>query len=152
MGRLPRQLFRQNQDDTDFVLQNARRDDGNVQGKAVLYFGRCLLVSRENIEKIAVSLMKLDAGEQPIEGRGAHDESHAGGDRLILDLRELQFSTLPWPPSGWWVIGGYFRRPQRHQVAALIRVAPDLRGILASHVTLQFVDRCRLRPTDNIQR
>src|SRR4030088_1092986 len=96
--------------------------------------------------------MKLDTGEQAIERGGAHDEGHAGGDGLVLDLRELQFSTLPWPPSGWWVIGGYFRRPQRHQVAALIRVAPDLRAILASHVTLQFVDRCRLRPTDNIQR
>src|ERR1700716_1809866 len=96
--------------------------------------------------------MKLHTGEQPIERSGAHDEGHAGGDGLVLDRRELQFSTLPWPPSGWWVIGRYFRRPQRHQVAALIRVAPDLRAILASHVTLQFVDRCRLRPTDNIQR
>src|SRR3979490_2807883 len=95
MGRLPRQLFRQNQDDTDFVLQNARRDDGNVKGKTVLYFGRCLLVSRENIEQIAISLMKLDTGEQPVEGGGAHDESHAGGDRLILDRRELHFFSVP---------------------------------------------------------
>src|SRR4030088_1632613 len=85
--------------------------------------------------------MKLDTGEQPIERRGAYDEGHAGGDGLVLDRRELQFSTLPWPPSGWWVIGRYFRRPRRHQVAALIGVAPDLRAILASHVTLQFVDR-----------
>jgi hypothetical protein len=49
MGRLPRQLFRQNQHDTDFVFQNARRDDGNVKGKTILDLGRGLLVSRENI-------------------------------------------------------------------------------------------------------
>src|SRR4030088_504822 len=95
--------------------------------------------------------MKLDTGEQPIERGGTHDEGHAGGDCLVLDRRELQFSTLPWPPSGWWVIGRYFRRPQRCQMASLVRIAPNLRTILATHVAFQFVDGRRLRSTNDIQ-
>jgi hypothetical protein len=37
-------------------------------------------------------------------------------------------------------------------MAALERIAPDLRAILAAHVALQFVDGRRLRPTHDVQR
>jgi hypothetical protein len=37
-------------------------------------------------------------------------------------------------------------------MTALIRVAPNLRAIPATHVSLQFVDRRRLGPTDDIRR
>jgi hypothetical protein len=94
MGRLPRQLLRQNQYDTDFVLQNARCDDGNVKGKTVLHFGRSFLVLGENIEQIAVNLMKLHTGKQPIERGGAYDEGHASGDCLVLDWRQLHFFSV----------------------------------------------------------
>jgi hypothetical protein len=37
-------------------------------------------------------------------------------------------------------------------VAALVRVAPNLRAIHAAHVALQFVDSGRLRPPHDVQR
>jgi hypothetical protein len=37
-------------------------------------------------------------------------------------------------------------------MAALVRVATDLRAILAAQVAFQFVDRRRLRPANDIQR
>jgi hypothetical protein len=37
-------------------------------------------------------------------------------------------------------------------MAALVGVAPNLRAVLATHVSLQFVDRGRLRPADDVQR
>ena len=70
-------------------------DDGDVKGKTVLYFGRGLLVLGENVEKIAVNLIKPHAGEQPIERGGAYDEGHARGDCLVLDRRNLHFSVHP---------------------------------------------------------
>ena len=36
-------------------------------------------------------------------------------------------------------------------MAALVGIAADLRAILAAHIPFQFMDRRRLRPTDNIQ-
>jgi hypothetical protein len=36
-------------------------------------------------------------------------------------------------------------------MAALIGIAPDLRAILAPHVSLKLMDRGRLRPAHNIQ-
>ena len=43
-------------------------------------------------------------------------------------------------------------RPQRHKMAALVGVAPNLRAVLAAHVPLQFVDGRRLRPAHDVQR
>jgi hypothetical protein len=37
-------------------------------------------------------------------------------------------------------------------VAALVRIAANLRAVLAAHVTFQFVDRRRLRSAHDIQR
>lgn len=36
-------------------------------------------------------------------------------------------------------------------MAALIRIAADLAAILAAHVSLELVNRRRLRPADNIE-
>lgn len=36
-------------------------------------------------------------------------------------------------------------------MAALVRIAPDLRAVLAPHVSLQLMDQRRLRPADDIQ-
>src|SRR5262249_53882999 len=40
---------------------------------------------------------------------------------------------------------------QRDEMAALIRIAAQLRAILATHVALQFVDWRRLRPPDDVE-
>jgi hypothetical protein len=37
-------------------------------------------------------------------------------------------------------------------MTALVWVATNLRAILASHVALQLMDRCHLRPANNVQR
>jgi hypothetical protein len=37
-------------------------------------------------------------------------------------------------------------------MAALVRIAANLRAILAAHVALQFVDGRRLRPANGIER
>jgi hypothetical protein len=37
-------------------------------------------------------------------------------------------------------------------MAALIRIAADLRAVLATHVALELVDRSGLRPTHDIKR
>jgi hypothetical protein len=42
--------------------------------------------------------------------------------------------------------------PQGYQVAPFERIAAHLRTILAAHVPLKLVDRCRLGPTDHIER
>ena len=36
-------------------------------------------------------------------------------------------------------------------MVALVRVAPNLRAILASHVEFQFMDRRRLRPPHDVE-
>jgi len=42
--------------------------------------------------------------------------------------------------------------PQGNQVRPFVRIAPQLRTVLASHVALKLVDRYRLRPADHIER
>jgi hypothetical protein len=41
--------------------------------------------------------------------------------------------------------------PERHEVASLVRIAPHLRAILASHVALQLMNRHRLRPPHDVE-
>jgi hypothetical protein len=43
-------------------------------------------------------------------------------------------------------------RPQRDQMAPLVRIAAYLRAILAPHVALQLVNRRRLRPPHDVER
>src|SRR6202790_3552537 len=61
------------------------------------------------------------------------------------------FSPLSRPPGGRRVAGQNPVGPQRHQMAALVRIAANLRAILAAQIAFQFVDRGRLRPADDIQ-
>lgn len=57
------------------------------------------------------------------------------------------------PATRWTEVArGDLGRPQRHGVAALERITPDLRAVLAAHVAFQLVDWRRLRPPDDIQR
>jgi hypothetical protein len=61
-------------------------------------------------------------------------------------------SSLSRPPCRPRIAGGYFRWPQRDQVAALVRIAPHLRAVLTTHIALQFVNWSRLWPANDIQR
>jgi hypothetical protein len=61
-------------------------------------------------------------------------------------------SPLSLPLGRWWIEGGNFGRSERHKLAALVRVPPDLRAILVAHVPLQFVDGRCLRSADDVQR
>jgi hypothetical protein len=56
------------------------------------------------------------------------------------------------PPSRRRVIRAILRAPQGNQVISLVRIAAHLRAILAAHVPLKLVDRCRLGPADHIER
>ena len=40
---------------------------------------------------------------------------------------------------------------QRHQMAALVGIAPDLRAVLAAHVAFQFMDRRCLRSPHDVE-
>src|SRR6516162_7580921 len=42
--------------------------------------------------------------------------------------------------------------PKRHQMAALVWIAPHLRAVLASHVALQLMDRRCLRAAHDAER
>jgi hypothetical protein len=74
--------------------------------------------------------------------------------RTVLGDRDFIQGKLPLPrpPCCRTVARGDLCPPQRDQVTTLVRIAPDLRAVLAAHVPLQFVDRRRLRSTDNVER
>src|SRR6476660_3449463 len=64
----------------------------------------------------------------------------------------LSDSPLPRPPSRGRITGRNLGRPQRHQMAALVRIAPDFGALAAAHVALQLMDRRRLRSPHDVER
>jgi hypothetical protein len=132
-----------------FALQNVRRNDRDVKGEIVFHLGRGLL--GVDVEDIPVHLIELYSSKQPIERDAAHDERHAGGDCLILYGRYLHLSFAR-PPCGGRVGCGNLVWPERYKVASLIGISSNLRAVLTAHVTFQFMDGGRFRPTDDIQR
>ena len=51
-----------------------------------------------------------------------------------------------------WIARRDLGRAQRHQMAPLVGIAPDLRAVLAPHVAFQFMDRRRLRSPHDVER
>src|SRR3984957_7606629 len=60
--------------------------------------------------------------------------------------------SLARPPRGGRITRRYFGRSQRDEVAALERIAPNLRAILEAHVALQFMYRGWLRSPHDVPR
>ena len=66
--------------------------------------------------------------------------------------RPIDWLSLPRPPRRWRIARRYLRRTQRDEMAALERIAANLRTVPASHVALQLVDRRGLRPPHDVKR
>jgi hypothetical protein len=63
--------------------------------------------------------------------------------KAIVIVRVIH-SAVPRPPRGGRIARRDLGRAQRNKVAALVRIASNLRAILAAHVSLKLMDRRRL--------
>jgi hypothetical protein len=76
-------------------------------------------------------------------------------DRLKLAIQSRLRTTLlslPRPPIRRRIACRNLGPPERHQIAPLVWIPAHLRAILAAHVPLQLIDRCRLRPPHDVER
>ena len=66
---------------------------------------------------------------------------------------QLMEAALTAPPATTLTVGHSRKSsvPQGNQVGPLVRIAPNLRTILATHVALKLMDRCCLRPSNHIE-
>jgi hypothetical protein len=55
------------------------------------------------------------------------------------------------PPRRSRIAGGDLGRPQRDEVAALVRISPHLRAVAAAHVAFEFMDRRCLRSPHDVE-
>jgi hypothetical protein len=61
-------------------------------------------------------------------------------------------SSFPRPPNRGRISCGNLSGPKCHQATPLVRIAPQLRTVLTSHVALKLVNRRVLWSTNNIER
>src|SRR5271166_2357289 len=64
---------------------------------------------------------------------------------------DCTLSALSRPPVRRRIARRNLGTPKRHQVAALVRIAANLRAVLAPHVALQLVDRRCLRSPHDVE-
>jgi hypothetical protein len=88
------------------------------------------------------------AGRWPLHLRRQARFDEAGGTAHDHALS----SPLARPPCRWRIARRDFGRAQRHQMAALVRIAANFQAVLAPHVAFQLMDRRRLRSPHDVER
>jgi hypothetical protein len=88
------------------------------------------------------------AGRWPLHLRRQARFDEAGGTAHDHALS----SPLARPPCRWRIARRDFGRAQRHQMAALVRIAANFQAVLAPHVAFQLMDWRGLRSAHDVQR